>query len=206
MAAALLFDLDGTLIDSEPWHKLAEVEAFAKFGIQIGVSELEGYMGATLPDLLEGIGARFGRAIPMDEFLSIERPILDAYIHERMAVFPDAIDVIGRLEDRPRALVTSSMRWYVDAVFDRFSELKHLFSETICQADVAVGKPHPEGYLLAARRLNADPATCVVFEDSLNGVRAGLAAGARVVGIDRDAKGKLSAAHEVVADLWQWRD
>ncbi len=198
---AYLFDLDGTIVDSEPWHKLAEIEAFAHFGIELDETILNPYMGNTLPVLVEGINNQFGRKITVDEFLEIEQPILQHYIEQKLEMFADARNLISILAKFKKAIVTSSMEWYLNSVLERFPVLKLEFDVHICQADVQNGKPHPEPYLLAAQRLNVDPESCVVFEDSKNGVASGNAAGCWVVGIDRERIGHLSEADRVVSSL-----
>ena len=117
-----------------------------------------------------------------------------------MRVFEDAEHVL-RNSTLPAAIVTSSMKWYVDAVLERFSFLEERTAFRICQADVPVGKPDPFGYLMASRQLGVESTSCLVIEDSVNGVQAGLNAGAHVVGIDREEIGHLGHAHIVVQDL-----
>ncbi len=196
-----LFDLDGTIIDSEPWHKLAEIEAFSHFGIELDETVLNPYMGNTLPILVEGINDQFGRNITVEEFLEIERPILQNYIEQRMHMFVDAQNLISRLAEFNKAIVTSSMEWYLESVLRRFPVLKSEFDVHICQSNVTEGKPNAEPYQLAAKLLKIDPQNCIVFEDSVNGVASGKSAGCWVVGVDRESIGHLGAADQVVSSL-----
>jgi|CXWL01.1.fsa_nt_gi HAD superfamily hydrolase (TIGR01509 family) len=199
--AAYLFDLDGTLIDSEPWHKLAEIKAFAQFGIQLDDAILNPYMGNTLPMLVNGINATYGKSILVDEFLEVEQPILQAYIDEEMELFPDARKLIEELSSMKKAIVTSSMEWYLNSVLNRFPILRSEFEVHICQADVKNGKPHAEPYLLAMKLLSGAPDKCLVLEDSPNGVASGKAAGCYVVGVDRHNLGNLLGADHVIPSL-----
>jgi len=193
---AIIFDLDGTLLDSEPWHKKAEIEAFKTFGIEIGETDLIPFVGTTLPHMLGGIAPN----LTVDEFLAVEQPILAGYIAEQMEAFADAERLVDRLKF-PLALATSSMRWYVDATTQRFPWLESRFTVRRCQADITKGKPDPEIFLQVCEALGFEPGRCLVIEDSPNGVAAGRAAGCKVVGVQRHPELDLSAAHEVVSDL-----
>lgn len=198
MFEGYLFDLDGTIIDSEPWHKKTEIETFGRFGADLGPDDLLPFTGNTLPQLLAGMELHHGVRMSQDEFREHAEPLITTYIRERMERFEDAFDFICLLKGARKAIVTSSAPWYVDAVKIRFPEIFEAFDAILCQADVTHGKPHPEGYRLAASKLGTTPEKCVVFEDSQNGVRAGLAAGCYVVGVERHGRDWLQEAHRVV--------
>lgn len=193
---AIIFDLDGTLLDSEPWHKKAEIAAFAELGITITEADLMPYVGTTLPHMLGGLAPE----LTVETFLSIEQPILASYIETEMETFADAERLVSRLTI-PLALATSSMRWYVDTATRRFPWLESRFSVRRCQADISKGKPDPEIFLRVCEAMGLDPANCLVIEDSPNGVAAARAAGCKVVAVQRHPDLDLSAAHEVVYDL-----
>lgn len=193
---AIIFDLDGTLLDSEPWHKRAEIEAFKTFGIDITEADLIPYVGTTLPHMLGGIAPE----LTVEQFLEVEQPILAGYIETQMETFADAERLVNRLTV-PLALATSSMRWYVDATSKRFPWLESRFTVRRCQADISKGKPDPEIFLQVCEALGANPTACLVIEDSPNGVAAARAAGCKVVAVQRHPELDLSAAHEVVGDL-----
>lgn len=193
---AIIFDLDGTLLDSEPWHKRAEIEAFKTFGIDITEADLIPYVGTTLPHMLGGIAPE----LTVEQFLEVEQPILAGYIETQMETFADAERLVNRLTV-PLALATSSMLWYVDATSKRFPWLESRFTVRRCQADISKGKPDPEIFLQVCEALGANPTACLVIEDSPNGVAAARAAGCKVVAVQRHPELDLSAAHEVVGDL-----
>ncbi len=195
---AVIFDLDGTLIDSEHWHKRAEIETFRAMGLNVVEHDLIPYVGTTLPDMLRGLAPEIG----VDAFLSVEVPILAGYIRREMEVFLDAIDLARRVRSK-RALATSSMAWYVAEVITRFTELEELFPVRLCQSDVVKGKPDPEIFLSACNRLGVSPSHVVVVEDSRNGVLGARAAGCTVVGVDRTGVLDLSEADVVVTTLDQ---
>lgn len=193
---AIIFDLDGTLLDSEPWHKRAEIETFCQLGRTITEADLTPYVGTTLPHMLGGLAP----GLSVEEFLEIERPILANFIRNEMSAFADAERLVSRLQV-PLALATSSMAWYLDTATERFPWLASRFAVRRCQADVTRGKPDPEIFLLVCRDMGVAPERCLVIEDSENGVAAGRAAGCKVVAVQRHGELDLSAAHEVVYDL-----
>ncbi len=194
-------DLDGTLIDSEPWYKKTEVAALNDFGVPITLEQMEEFTGLTLPVWLEKIDERFGKSLTVEEFLSDYKPQMIAHVANDVPLFEDAARLLGRLNGTPAMLVTSSMDWYVEAVLERFPEIRRAVQGVVCEADVVRGKPEPEPYVLAAKRLGFPPQDCWVVEDAPNGILAGLAAGCTVLGIDRHDRGNVSAAHRVVRSL-----
>lgn len=183
--AAVLFDMDGLLVDTEPIWTVAEVELARSLGGEFTPALKAAIVGTRLevavPTILSWYGA------PTDE-ATVARTmgwLLDrmvALFADRPAVLPGVVDLLGSLAAAgiPTALVSSSYRVLVDAV------LAHgigPFDTTIAGDEVTHGKPHPEPYLLAAARLGVDPALCVVIEDSPSGVVSGEAAGCAVVAV-----------------------
>jgi HAD superfamily hydrolase (TIGR01509 family) len=203
MPRALLLDLDGTVLDSEPWHKRSEIETFSRWGILIGPQDLLPFTGSTLPFMLDGINARFGTAITAHEFIEAQRPVFQRYIENDVKLFPDAERLIARARESgtPLGLVTSSMPWYLDAVTKTHPILEKAFDVRVCQGDVSASKPDPESFLTAAKRLGTPPEECVAVEDSVNGVASASSAGCRVVGIDREGHGRLANADVVLRSL-----
>jgi len=198
---AILFDLDGTLVDSEPWHKKAELQVFNQLGLAVTAEDIGHYVGITMPKMLEDLHLRFGKRISLEEFIEAEMPILSEYIAIEMSVFEDVPAFLLSLNEKRMAVVTSSVTWYVEAIRKRFSEIEPAFQVLVCESDVKIGKPDPEPYLLAANRVGFQPAACLVLEDSVNGVRSGVAAGCTVIGVDRENLGHLGEAHRVVRSL-----
>lgn len=203
MLRAILFDLDGTLIDSEPWHKKAELEVFNALGLEVGPDDISMYVGNTLPFMLEDLSKRFGKRITQDEFIEAQQPVLGKHIDEDIQLFPDVRPMLARLSGVLTAVVTSSVEWYVSAIRRRFPELEPVFGTLVCEKDVSNGKPHPEPFVLAANLLGLPTSECMVVEDSVNGVKAGKLAGCFVVGIDREGHGRLGEADRVVKSLFE---
>lgn len=177
MFEAVLFDLDGTLIDSEPWHKKSELEIYNSLGANLAIEDLYPFTGNTLPRLLSGLGELTGITLTEDEFRTRSQSLLGEYVKTKIEPFEDAARAIDLCSHLPCAVVTSSMRWYFEAVRIRHGCLFESMRATVVGDDVKFGKPDPEPYLMAAEMLCVDPRKCLVIEDSLNGVRSGMAAG-----------------------------
>lgn len=190
----LIFDLDGTLLDSEPWHRRSEIEVFRDhFGIEITDADLAPFMGRKL----EHVVAALAPGVDLDEFKAVHTPVLRRFLREEVRLFEDARRCLAAL-DVPLALATSSPRWYVDEAQAAFSELT-VFDAVAAGDEVARSKPEPDIFLLAARRLGVDPADCTVIEDAPSGVEAARRAGCRVIHLARETA--VDNAHASIATL-----
>jgi HAD superfamily hydrolase (TIGR01509 family) len=182
---AVLFDMDGLLVDTEPQWFDVETDVMARLGgewthaDQLAV--LGGSSAATAPYMIEKSGVD---ADPADVARWMDEGIV-ASVRENVRVMSGAIDLLTGLRAAgvPCALVSASVRPLVDAV------LAHIgadsFDVSISGDDVSRTKPDPEPYLKAVAALGAEAERCVVLEDSPNGIAAGLAAGCHVVAVPR---------------------
>lgn len=173
-----MFDLDGVLIDSERmytkiWEAIEDQwpTGVDNFAYKIKGTTLEDILDHYFPD--ENVRAQVVKELYRLESLMIYQPM------------PGAMELLDNLRSRniPVALVTSSNDLKMQHLWSDMPELKEKFDVIITGDEVTHSKPNPEGYLTAAHRLGVDPKQCVVFEDSLQGVKAGKAAGAFVVGV-----------------------
>ncbi|MFI0349734.1 HAD-IA family hydrolase [Actinomadura sp. 9N407] len=191
---AVLFDVDGTLVDSTPLVERAARQWAAEYDID--------------PD--EFLAGAHGRRTSdrIADFLPPERvraatdhlDALEAADTDGITALPGARELLSAMNGLPWAMVTSMDPTQLKA---RTAAAGIPLPEVVVTAfDVNVGKPDPSGYLLAARRLNADPRACVVIEDAPAGVAAGRAAGATVVAVttSHDAS-ELTEADLIVPDL-----
>lgn len=180
--AAVLWDMDGLLVDTEPVWTVAEEELAAELGgtwsEQLKARIVGTRLDVAIPTILEHYG-RPDFEVPWATDWLLAR-MVQLFAHD-IAVLPGVRRLLGELQTAgvPMALVSSSYRVLVDAV------LAHgfAFDLTVAGDEVAHGKPHPEPYLTAAERLGVDPAACVVLEDSAAGVLSGQAAGCAVVAV-----------------------
>jgi HAD superfamily hydrolase (TIGR01509 family) len=181
---AILWDMDGTLVDTEPYWMRAETELAERHGGAWTADDGLGIVGTSLPYMAQQMRQRAGVPGTDDEIIAV---LLDAVIAriERDGVpwRPGVPELLTALRDAhvPCALVTMSYAALAHTVADAAPEgsLRAIVSgDMVCR-----GKPHPEPYLTAARWLGADIRRCVVFEDSPTGLASAEAAGARVVGV-----------------------
>src|SRR3954453_10378183 len=193
-ARAILFDIDGTLGDSTPvverswrtWAQEYRVDADEVLRVCHGRRTEDTVAEFVAPQQLEVAVARL-QALELADF-------------EGVMALPGAQQILEALAPRRWAAVTSGER---DLMIGRLSAAQLPIPETmICAEDVAVGKPSPEGYLLAAAALGLDARHCVVVEDAPAGIAAGLTAGARVVAVTTThTADQVAGADVIVADL-----
>ncbi len=199
MFDAILFDLDGTLIDTESLALAAGIAAFAGLGHPVTEAFLHSLVGVDLPT-----GARLIResypAVDQDLLHPVwQRGFLAAMERDGLAMKPGALDLLSaRL--RPMALVTSSGRIEAHRKLALVGIADH-FDVVITLDDVSAPKPAPAPYLLAAERLGVDPARCLVFEDSETGAEAAHRAGCFVVQVPDVVPSKGRWAHHLADDL-----
>ncbi|MFN8139597.1 MAG: HAD family phosphatase [Fimbriimonadales bacterium] len=191
---AILFDLDGTLIDSEQWHHRAEIETYSKFGFTPTEEEMKRGVGIPMSVTVARLATEHGVDMTPGSFREAHRPRLSAYVRDCMQLFEDVVDCLDHVRGVPLALVTSSERWYVDDVVQKFSRELGAFDVIITSDDVSRGKPDPEPYLIAARQLGVSPSECLAVEDSANGIASAVAAECRVAIIARSGKGPEAPA------------
>jgi HAD superfamily hydrolase (TIGR01509 family) len=181
--AAVLFDMDGLLVESEPIWTVAETEVTAALGGAFTMQMKEGVIGARLDVAAPMIVRAAG--LDVDPAVFAQR-LLDRMVelfHADLPLRPGAADLLAALhaDGVPLALVSSSYRVLVDAALESVGA--HHFRVTVAGDEVGEGKPHPEPYLTAAARLGVDPRDCVVLEDSPSGIASAEAAGCVVVAV-----------------------
>jgi HAD superfamily hydrolase (TIGR01509 family) len=180
---AVLFDLDGLLVDSEPLWFEVERMVMARLGGQWSAADQAALIGGSLDRTVSYLLAKAERPASRPE---VARWLLDEMtelmLTRGLPVRPGARVLLAEVAGAgiPHALVTSSARQIMRAAL-AVTGLR--FPVTVCGEDVSYTKPDPEPYLLAAARLGVSPAGCVVLEDSPNGVAAALAAGCQVIAV-----------------------
>jgi HAD superfamily hydrolase (TIGR01509 family) len=182
MVAAVVFDMDGVIIDSEQvWDEVRE-ELVADWGGRSRPEAQRAMMGMSSHEWSRYLHEVVGLREPPDVINGeVVRRMLARYEVE-LPVVPGAVDAVRRLASAGfrLAVASSSNRELIDAVLRRLG-LTALFGVTVSSEEVKRGKPAPDVYLEAARRLGFDPARCAAVEDSASGIRAASAAGMRVI-------------------------
>ena len=182
---AVMFDLDGVLIDSEPtWERIRRDFAESRGGRWTGELQRR-MMGARTADWSTALSEAVGGAVTPESAAEAVIAQLAAEYRRRPPVIPGAVDAVRALARELRlGLVSGSPQVLIDLVL-RALDVSECFEVAMSADDVARGKPHPDPYLGLARRLSVAPAACAAVEDSANGIRSAAAAGAHVVAIPR---------------------
>jgi len=206
---AIVFDLDGVLVDSEIWWHEVRVEWAASRGREWTTEDSHAVMGANSPGWARIMRERLG--LDPDEEPEIERAIVDGvvdrYRREGPPVIAGAVEATRRLAAAYPVAIASSAHADVIRVALEMTGLDATIPIAVSSDEVEHGKPAPDVYLEAARRLRIAPERCLVVEDSLNGIRAGRAAGMVVVLVPNEhvppAPGSAELADLVVDHLDQ---
>ena len=180
MIKAVLFDMDGTIFDTEAIYRRAWIRAAKDVGFNVDMDRFfELICGLNMADMTALVHRVYGEDVPFEEVRAQRR----VYIEEDLAAIglqfkSGAPEILYALKEEGIriALVTSSGRPLVDRYL-RMSGLEDVFDVIMTGETVAHGKPHPEIFLTAAAKLGIEPQCCMVVEDSPNGIRAGHAAG-----------------------------
>ena len=195
---ALIFDMDGVIVNSEPIHEKAEMEVFREFGMEVDRREWDGFRGKKADDIFTYVIQKYGNGDePIEKMIErkIEMYLLHA-LHE-MQLVSGAKEFFRRLSGSQKyrcALTTSGRKDQQYKILAKFG-LLDCFQVMVTADDVKNGKPHPEPYIATVQRLNLEPDVCLVIEDSDNGILSAKAAGCQACGITTTfTKGRLEGA------------
>ena len=180
---AILFDMDGVLIDSEPAHKLAKQRAFARFGIILPEAVYDQYKGRPDETMMNEVVPSISQLnVDAKEMIRLKHQEFEAVEHLALAI-DGAKEFVLWAKTRFRiALATSATRRNREVAL-RLLGLSDSFDFIVDASGFSRPKPDPEIFLTALHGLKADPGQCLIIEDSLHGVIAGKAAGCRVAAI-----------------------
>jgi HAD superfamily hydrolase (TIGR01509 family) len=180
---AVLFDMDGTLIDSEPVWFDTEVRLLAEFGFELGPEHWGHVLGQPNEVSCKYLVGVSGIPLTWQQLNEKIEAAMVEQLSEGFELLPGAKELLVELQaaGMPTALVSASSRQIVDACIGAIGA--HFFRYTVSGDDVQRSKPDPQPYLLAAELLGVNPADCVVIEDSRIGITAGSAAGCRVLAV-----------------------
>ncbi len=182
--AAIIFDLDGVLIDSEALHNAAVAAALAAYGVILPPALFEEFMG--IPDavlLAHASHTYLAGSVPADRLLA-EKQRFFLQTQDQVQPIAGAVEFVRQVRRQVSALalVTSSLRHNQEAAFARLG-LAPYFDAVVTAEDVTHSKPHPEPYATAVARLGLPADQCLVLEDSLHGIASARAAGCCTLGL-----------------------
>jgi len=181
---AVVFDLDGLMFNTEELYQDVGGELLRRRGLEFTPDLLDAMMGRPNHVALGMMIEWHGLSDTVQQLAAETEEIFPQILDSRLEPMPGLLDLLTALESAglPKAIATSSPRRFLDNVLSRFS-LQPRFHFTLTAEDVAQGKPHPEIYQKAAANLGLPARQMLVLEDSANGCRAAVAAGAIVVAV-----------------------
>jgi HAD superfamily hydrolase (TIGR01509 family) len=181
--SAILFDLDGVIIDSEPLHEEAKRIVFTRHSIEVPESLYDQYKGKTDWDIVTHVVHEYADGkISVEEMLAEKQEAFRGLVAQ-MNLIPRAdVFIRAAAQEYRLALTTSATPRNQRIAFDQFG-LWDYFEAVVTAEDITRAKPDPEPYLITCKKLNLAPEACLVIEDSLNGVLSGSAAGCTVAAL-----------------------
>jgi HAD superfamily hydrolase (TIGR01509 family) len=202
---AVVFDLDGVLLDSEQVWNEAKQELTSERGGRWSEEAPRRMMGMSSPEWTAYMREELGVQMEVDEISADVVRRLEAIYRDQLPLLDGAQAAVRRLAGRwPLALASSSNREIID-LFLELSGLEGSFAATVSSEEVERGKPAPDVFAEAARRLGVEPTACAAIEDSENGIRSARAAGMRVLALPNPhyppADEALAQAHGVISSL-----
>lgn len=203
MIEAVIFDMDGVLIDSEPLHYQTDLTLLKSMGIHVEPSYLDRFVGMINPEMWEMIIAEHNITRNLEEILKEQIDLkLSLLADGDWQAIPGTLELVEQLvtDGIQLALASSSSLPFIKAVLHK-TGLDRFIPRYVSAESVRQGKPAPDVFLEAARLLNTEPARCVVIEDSRNGVLAARAAGMKVIAYQNPSSGNqdLSSADIIVS-------
>ncbi|MFQ6615518.1 MAG: HAD family hydrolase [Fidelibacterota bacterium] len=204
MIQALLFDLDGVVIDSEPLYERVELDLLRPYDIFLSGKDQRELKGTTEPGFYDFVERKYQPDWDRLQVVKRGRQLLREVFSRELTFVPGFVELMERIGGYYRtALVTSTPRWLVDAIAKTLP-LEKFFSDILCADDISNGKPHPEPYLTMMTRLGISPGETVILEDSLNGVTSAIQSGAFCIALVGSFPAEdLREAHRSVDSLDQ---
>jgi HAD superfamily hydrolase (TIGR01509 family) len=199
----VIFDMDGVIINSEPIHQECERKIFDLLKISVSEEEHNSLVGATDETMWNRLGKLHHLPITVSEAITLKKSLYLEYLKGETHIKPIAhvAELIADLyiNGFVLALASSSPMEQIEYVLNRF-ELKGYFRSIVSGESVSEGKPNPEIFLKTSEYVGVDPDSCVVIEDSLNGVTAAKIAGMKCIGYRNSHSGNqdLSRADFII--------
>lgn len=180
---AIVFDFDGVVVNSEPFYEKAERRLFNEFDIKVPDEDWKYFKGSSEENFYKTISEKYHIDLPIDKLIKRGRDLLLQEFMNGLDYIPGYLDFIrdvGKIYKT--GLVTSSPSEVLNWIF-KHTKIDNHFECIVSGDDVKKCKPYPEPYLEVARRLHVVPQNMIVIEDSINGVKSAISAGAITIGL-----------------------
>ena len=204
MIKALIFDMDGLMIDSERLYFQAEDEMAKKFGVELQEETLGKMMGTKPIEGLAIFVKDLKLPISAQEALDMRNKIMRKKLRTELEAMPGLFHILDTFFNRLKlAVCTGAQEEFLDIVVDRL-KIREKFNVLQCSDEIDKGKPEPEIYLKTCEKLAVSPQECFVLEDSANGATAGKRAGCQVIAIPSEytQSQDFTSADFIVSDLF----
>lgn len=187
---AVIFDMDGVLIDSEPYWKKADAEFFVKHNKKHTSEINKKIMGMGQREIIEYFKKRYGFIGDTYVLISERREILYKQLLPKIKLMTGVKKLIDKIHQKKLALAVATSGHSVEKTVEILKKLRinSYFKTIVSGDDVLYGKPAPDIYLRSGEKLSIEPKNCLVIEDAPSGVKAGKAAGMMVYGVNADEK------------------
>ena len=205
MIEAIIFDMDGTLVDTEPFNTEIERRQFSLNNLEISEEEHQKYLGVASDAMWREITSRHQTALSVDELIEQNHNESLLYFSEleQIPVMPNLVDLLEKLQGKKykMAVASSSTPEIIDLILTK-TDLKRYFRVIVSAQEAGKSKPEPDVFLLAVKKLGIDPEKCLVVEDSPNGIKAAKAAGMTCVAYEGPGANslKLQEADDIIQD------
>jgi len=206
MLRAVIFDMDGVLIDSQPYHFAVEEKMCREMGIDVSIEESHSFVGMAGAKVWSYLKSKFALQESIAELMAFENKARTAYFSslENLQPIPGVVELLKALKqhDIKTALASSSSAEVIEIFISKL-KIGDYFQKIISGDIVEKGKPDPDIFLYTATALGENPSDCLVIEDSANGVKAAKLAGMKCIGFRNANSGDqdLSLADMVIDDF-----
>lgn len=202
---AVIFDMDGVIIDSEPIHFEVDMQTMRDLGFDISSEELEKYVGTTNEYMFSDLKNKYNIKQSIEEIINYKVELTKKkVIQSDLEPIEGIKELLVDLKNKniSTAIASSSPRNFIDVVVSKFN-LQDYFNFIVSGEEVHNGKPAPDIYIETAKKLGLPPEKCTVIEDSRNGVLAAKAAGMKCIGFQNVNSGNqdLSKADNIVKSI-----
>lgn len=204
MVIAVIFDLDGVIIDSEHIHIEAEKRVMLRYGVRLSLEELHGYTGTTAKFMFAELIKKYRVNTTLERILSEKEEVLFRLFEQDMRPTKGVNELLTNLKqyDIKLGIASSSPKRLIMYALKRLN-VTHFFDSIVSSDDIQCSKPNPEIFLRSASHLDVSPALCIVVEDAELGVEAAKNAGMRCIGYKNPHSGDqdLSKADLIIDDF-----